>query len=126
MDAMKRVQILIMALSEDETIRDAQSAFKLADQMHQKKNYPVNLELSAIAVAATGDFENAIKKMRAALTKEKQYKSSANVRRMEGNLSLLEKGELPVLNWQDEIRYMAPPPTNALATFRDYPDPNPI
>jgi len=45
---------------------------------------------------------------------------------MQDNLLLLQNKQLPVLNWQLEIAYMLPPPTNALAAFRDYPDANPI
>ena len=49
-----------------------------------------------------------------------------NIARMNKNLLLLEKGELPELDWQEEISHMLPRPTNALTAFRDYPDANPI
>jgi tetratricopeptide (TPR) repeat protein len=126
MASMRRIQILILSLSKDDGIRDTESAMKRADQMQQNQNHPVNMELLAIAIAAAGNFDKAAKQMRAAVTVEKQYGNTPNLPRMENTLSLLEKGELPALSWQQEISHMRPRPTNALATFRDYPDANPI
>ena len=126
MVSAKRVQILLLALSRDNKVRDAGAAIKLAEQMYQQHQFPVNLELLALATAAGGDFETAVKKLRHALASEQQYKGSPNLARMENILSSLEKGDLPELGWHNELMHMQPPPTNALATFRDYPDPNPI
>jgi tetratricopeptide (TPR) repeat protein len=126
MVSMRRIQILILSLSKDDSIRDTESAMKRADQMQQNQKHPVNMELLAIATAAAGNFDKAVKQMRAAVTVEKQYGKTPNLPRMESTLSLLEKGELPALSWQQEISHMRPRPTNALATFRDYPDANPI
>lgn len=126
MEAIKRIQVLLLALSKDENVRDAALALKLADQMQQQRQHPVNLELVAISHAAAGDYETAATRMRAAVSAEKKHEKTPNLARMENTLSLLEDGKLPVLDWHRDVGYMLPPPTKALATFRDYPDPNPI
>ena len=126
MVSMKRIQILLLALSNDDKARDAERAMTIADELYKKHKYPVNLELLAMATAAGGDFEKAEKLMQHALTNEKQHKNSRNITRINNNLLLLQKEELPELKWQEEISHMLPPPTNALSAFRDYPDANPI
>lgn len=126
MISIKRIQILLLALSSDEKVRNAESAVKLATQAYQIHKYPANLELLALATAANGDFTQAKEQMLTALSNEEQHKNSQNIARITTNLSLLEQGKLPALNWSKEINYMLPPPTKALSTFRDYPDPNPI
>ena len=126
MISIKRIQILLLALSNDEKVRDPGSAVRLATQAYQTHKYPANLELLALATAANGDFTHAKEQMLTALANEKQHKNSQNIARITANLSLLEQGELPALSWSKEISYMLPPPTNGVSTFRDYPDPNPI
>ena len=124
--SIRRIEILLLALSLDEDVRDRERSRVLAEEIYADFQYPVNLELVALATASTGDFNSATEQMREALTTEKQYQKSRSIKRMSNNLALLEQGELPELNWQVEINHMLPPPTNALATFRDYPDANPI
>ena len=123
---IKRIQILLLALSSDAEVRDSEQAQKLAEQMYKSSRYPVNLELLALSTASTGDLSMAANQMRKALTEEKQHKNSRSLTRMSNNLLLLEKGALPELDWHEETSHMLPPPTNALATFRNYPDANPI
>jgi tetratricopeptide (TPR) repeat protein len=122
----KRIQILLLALSEEAEVRDSQRAQQLAEQMYQAHQYPVNLELIALANASAGDNNLATQQMREALAAETRHKRSKNVARMQHNLQLLQAGKLPKLDWREDIKHMLPPPTNALSTFRDYPDPNPI
>ena len=124
--SVKRIQILLLALSPDADVRDSKRALVLAEEMYKKHQYPVNLELLALATASAGDFSLATERMREALTAEKQQKNSRSIKRMENNLLLLKATRLPELGWHEETRHMLPPPTNALATFRDYPDANPI
>lgn len=123
---IKRIQILLLALSQEEDVHDSELALKLAKQIYKTGQYPVNLELVALSTASTGDYALATDHMRKAIAGEEQYKNSPNMTRMKNNLLLLEKQQLPELQWHDEIKHMVPPPTNALATFRDYPDANPI
>ena len=94
--------------------------------MYKSGQYPVNMELLALATASSGNFERAAEQMQNAIAAEQQHKRSSNLKRMNDNLLLLKQKKLPGLYWQDEISHMMPPPTRALATFRDYPDPNPI
>jgi len=126
MFAIKRIQILLFALSNEAGVRNGQLAKNMAEQMYKLAQYPVNLELLALATASAGDFDLAVQQMSKAATAEQQYKKSRNIKRMQDNLLLLQNHQLPELQWQQEMAHMLPPPTNALATFRDYPDANPI
>ena len=126
MFAIKRIQILLLALSNDADVRNSELARNMAEQMYKLAQLPPNLELLALTNASTGNFDLAVQQMQKAVTAEQQYKKSGNLKRMQDNLLLLQNKQLPGLNWQQEIAHMLPPPTNALATFRDYPDANPI
>jgi sorbitol-specific phosphotransferase system component IIBC len=123
---IKRIEVLLLALSNDTDVRNSGLALQLAEQMYTSGQYPVNMELLALATASSGNFEQAREQMQNAIAAETQHKSSSNLKRMNDNLLLLQQKQLPGLYWQDEIRHMLPPPTRALATFRDYPDLNPI
>jgi tetratricopeptide (TPR) repeat protein len=123
---IKRIEVLLLALSDDAGVRNSNLALELAEQMYQAGQYPVNMELLALATASSGNFARASEQMQKAISAEQQHDSSANLDRMNASLQLLQNNRLPGLHWQDEIRHMLPPPTRALATFRDYPDPNPI
>jgi Flp pilus assembly protein TadD len=126
MFTIKRIQILLLALSNNKDVRNSVQANNMAEQMYELADYPVNLELLALTTASAGDFDLAVQQMQKAVTAEQPYKKSSNLKRMQDNLRLLQNRQLPELKWQQEIAHMLPPPTNALATFRDYPDANPI
>ena len=126
MFTIKRIQILLLALSNNKDVRNNVQAKNMAEQMYKLAHYPVNLELLALTTASAGDFDLAAQQMQKAVTAEQPYKKSSNLKRMQDNLLLLQNRQLPGLQWQQEIAHMLPPPTNALATFRDYPDANPI
>ncbi len=123
---IQRIKVLLLALSKDRQVRNRKLAIELADQMYQKGQYPVNMELRALATASDGNFELARKQLQEAIAAEQQYRESSNLERMITNLRLLEQQKLPELFWQDEIIHMLPPPNRALSTFRNYPDLNPI
>ena len=125
--AITRIQILILALSQDTEVRDGYRAQQLAEQMQKDHPHPVNLELQAITTASAGNFSLATKQMQEAIAQEKRHReNSHSLKRMNDQLSLLENRELPALSWHDEIKHLVPPPTRALTSFRDYPDPKPI
>lgn len=126
MPAIKRIQILLLALSTEADVRNSERALTLAEAMYTKHPYPANLELIALSTASMGDYSLATEHMRKALAEEQKQKNILSIERMNNNLLLLEQGKLPGLDWHVEIEYMQPPPTKALATFRDYPDANPI
>jgi hypothetical protein len=117
---------LLLALSDEADVRNIGLAKNMAAQMYKLAQYPVNLELMALTNASAGDFDLAEQQMQKAVTAEQPYKNSSNLKRMQDNLLLLQNKQLPALQWQQEIAHMLPPPTHALATFRDYPDANPI
>ena len=124
--AIKRIQILLLAFSKQDGVRNTDKAVRLANQFYKNRNYPANLELLALATAANGDFELGTRYMRNALDEEKKYNNSLNVKRMAHHLELLESKKLPELEWKGELDHMMPPRTRALPAFRDYPDANPI
>jgi tetratricopeptide (TPR) repeat protein len=126
MFTIKRIQILLLALSNNTDVHDSELAKNMAEQMYKLGQYPINLELLALTTASAGDFDLAKEQMRKAISAEQQYIKSRSIKRMQNNLLLLQKQQLPNLDWHEEIVHMRPPPTNALATFRDYPDANPI
>jgi tetratricopeptide (TPR) repeat protein len=124
--SVRRIQILLLALSKEADVRNSDLALTLAEKMYESSQYPANLELLALSTASAGNYKLGSEQMRKALAAEKQHKNSRSITRMNNNLLQLQEGRLPELNWHEEIRHMQPPPTNALATFRDYPDANPI
>jgi tetratricopeptide (TPR) repeat protein len=124
--AINRLQILLLALSKDASVRDSEQAKNMAEQLYKLAQYPVNMELLALTSASAGDFDLAVQQMQKAVAAERQYKHSSNLKRMQETLLLLQNKKLPELQWQQEIMHMQPPPTHALASFRDYPDANPI
>jgi tetratricopeptide (TPR) repeat protein len=123
---IRRIEILLLALSEQTGVRNSNRALELTKQTYKVGQYPVNMELLALATASSGNFELAVNQINEAIEAEKKLRKSSNLKRMNENLRLLLQKKLPGLYWQDEIRHMLPPPTRALATFRDYPDLNPI
>jgi tetratricopeptide (TPR) repeat protein len=123
---IQRIQILLLALSEDTAVRNSQRGLQLAEQLYQTHQYPVNLELIALARASGGDSSTAVQQMSEAVAAETKHQRSQNIARMQHHLQLLQEDRLPKLDWREDIKHMLPPPTNALSTFRDYPDPNPI
>jgi len=124
--AVRRIEVLLHALSSDTGVKDGETATNMAEQLYSTNPYPVNLELLALAVAATGDFDKATEKMQEAVAAERRYSNAANIERMEQYLFLLQKHQLPHLDWHEEVAHMLPPPTNGLTVFRDYPDAKPI
>jgi len=126
MFTIKRIQILLLALSNNKDVRNSVLAKNMAEQMYNLGQHPINLELLALTTASAGDFDLAMEQMRKAISAEQQYKKGRSIKRMQNNLSLLQEQQLPSLKWDEEIAHMQPPPTHALATFRDYPDANPI
>ena len=126
MVSVQRIRILLLALSDDTEVRNSKQAAKLAKQLYDRNKYPVNLELIALSTASEGDFNKATAQLRKARDAEKKYSNSPNQNRINSNVKLLEQARLPVLDWQEELKYMLPPPANPVVSFRDYPDANPI
>ena len=124
--AIQRIKILLLALSKDQSVRNTREAHRLAEIMYKKQPFPANLELLALSSASAGKYELATDQLQQAIKQEQQYRASKNINRMKDHLELLEMQQLPALNWREEINNMQPPPVNALTTFRDYPDANPI
>jgi tetratricopeptide (TPR) repeat protein len=124
--AIQRIQILLLATSDDINVRNAPKALEKAEIFYKKQPFPVNQELVALSLASAGKFDDAVKQLRQAIELEQQYSKSKNIKRMKNNLSVLEQHRLPVHDWDEDIRNMQPPPVNALTSFRDYPDANPI
>jgi tetratricopeptide (TPR) repeat protein len=122
----KRIRILLLALSQDSKVRNTELALTQATQMYHAHGNPLNTELMSIAKAATGEFDVAIKLMQQAIDAEQQQGYHLNTDRMQSQLADLRNKQLPALKWSDELRYLLPPMTNPLASFRDYPDANPI
>ena len=126
MASMQRIQVLLLAFSDDKQVRNADKAVTLAETIYTQDRHPANLELLALATAAAGNYERAINMMRHGLTIEQKHHGGRSAKRIKESLSALESGKLPELDWHEETRHLLPPPTRALATFRDYPDSNPI
>ena len=121
-----RIRILLLALSRDAGVRNTALAQSLATQINQGDRNPLNTELMSLADAAAGDFDAAIPLMQQAMETERQRGHDFNADRMQDQLTQLHKKQLPELRWTAEIRYLVPPATKPLASFRDYPDANPI
>lgn len=122
----QRIRILLYALSRNSEVRNPSLASRLAERLYNTSRNPLNMELLAIAKASSGDFDTAIPLLAQASKAEQQRKHSINSRRMLDNLALLQNRQLPQLSWDDETRYLIPPLTDPLASFRDYPDANPV
>jgi len=122
----QRIRILLLALSQDSHVRDAALASTLAAKLYRENANPLNTELMAITKAAAGEFDEAIRLMQHAIEVEQKNGHRFITQKMQSNLALLQDGQLPALSWSDELRYLLPPVTNPLASFRDYPDSHPI
>ena len=124
--AIQRIQILLLAASDDAHVRNASKALEKAEIFYKKQPFPVNLELVALSLASAGKFDAAAEQLRQAIEAEQQYSKSKNIIRIKENLSMFEQHRLPVHDWDEDVRNMKPPPVNAFTSFRDYPDANPI
>lgn len=122
----QRIRILLLALSRDDHVRDSALASTLAAQIYRADSNPLNAELMAISQAASGDIDTAITLMQHAIEDEQEQGHRYYTEKMQSQLAMLRAGQLPELRWSDEIRFLVPPVTNPLASFRDYPDSNPI
>jgi tetratricopeptide (TPR) repeat protein len=122
----QRIRTLLLALSRNSEVRNIALAITQATQLYKGDDNPLNTELLSIAKAASGEFDAAIRLMQQAIDAEIKQGYRFNTDRMQSELAVLRDNQLPVLKWSDEIRYLLPPMTNPLASFRDYPDANPI
>jgi hypothetical protein len=127
MMSAQRIEALLLALSKDPNVRNSERAINIAGTMQAHLNSPANLEIMALSSASGGDFANGRALLQQAMDMTAGKKvGDQHRKRITQFMQLLENKTLPELDWQEEIDHMMPPPPRARATFRSYPDPNPV
>ena len=121
-----RLQIIVLALSDDEKVRDLKTARTLVEELVEKQPSPRNIELLALVNAADGRFEEANEKIRQVNMMLSQMPYGQDKKFQSRYTRLFMEQRLPSLDLVNETRRLVPKPTDPKSAFRDYPDPRPI
>jgi tetratricopeptide (TPR) repeat protein len=114
------LQIMLQASSPDAEIRDPEAALKSAQQLNEQYMTPPNQELLALALAATGDYREAIT-IEENLLSYAQRAMPAEADRVAKTLAYYQGKTLPLLDELINHAALQPAKFNATLAFRDYP-----
>ena len=114
------LQILLLAGSSNAEIRDPEAALKIAQQLNDQYPTPQYQELLALALAATGSYQDAIT-IQENLLSFAQRAMPAEVGRVTKTLAYYQDKTLPPLDELINHAALQPAKFNATAEFRDYP-----
>ena len=118
------LQILLLAGSSDAEIHDPEAALKIAQQLNDQYPTPSYQELLALALAATGDYQQAIT-IQDNLLSFAQRAMPEEVDRVAKTLAYYQDKTLPPLDELINHAALQPAGFNATTEFRDYPAPRP-
>jgi tetratricopeptide (TPR) repeat protein len=99
---------------------NAQSALASANRLAEQQWIPPHRELQALALAATGEFEEAIS-IQQALVSEAIWAMPVEAERLTNNLKTYQAGKLPAHDELFTWSLLQPPPIQGTSAFRDYP-----
>ncbi len=119
--AARYAQIRLLALAADPQVCDPERAIALASRLAFEQPGPNALRALAIAQAASGDLESAAHTQQQAIATAGGWLPPALLEAMTAELTAMTDGRLPAPPWPDDDPLLAPPPTDATRTFRDYP-----
>ena len=114
------LQILLLAGSSNAEIRDPEAALKIAQQLNDQYPTPQYQELLALALAATGNYQEAIT-IQENLLSFAQRAMPVEVGRVAKTLAYYQDKTLPPLDELIDHAALQPARFNATAEFRDYP-----
>jgi len=116
---------LLLAASPQDSAADAERALMLGMELYEQAPVPEHAELVAMAYAAMGKFEEAVPTMETALATAAAFQAYELVPRLEAELKAYRQGKPTPGGWRDHSPRLEPPPTDAVAVFRDYPSDTP-
>jgi len=114
------LRILLLAGSNKPGIHDPEAALKSAQQLNEQSPTPPNQELLALALAATGNYQQAIT-IQENLLSFAERAMPAEVERVAKTLAYYQDKTLPPLDELINHAALQPAKFNATAAFRDYP-----
>jgi tetratricopeptide (TPR) repeat protein len=116
---------LLLAASPQHSGGDAERALTLARELYEQVPVPEHVELVAMAYAAMGKFKQAAATMETALATAAAIQADKLLPRLEAELTAYREGKPTPGGWREHIPGLEPPPTDAVAVFRDYPSNTP-
>ena len=121
-ELLEFVQIPLLAGSGDKDSMEA--ALARARQRVEQQSTPPNRELLALALAATGDFDQA-QTLQDALVTEAAWSMPVETGRLSRVLAAYRAGKLPAQEDLFTWPLLQPPEVKGISVFRDYPAPRP-
>lgn len=121
-ELLEFVQIPLLAGSGDKDSMEA--ALARARQRVEQQSTPPNRELLALALAATGDFDQA-QTLQDALVTEAAWSMPVETGRLSRVLAAYRAGKLPAQEDLFTWSLLQPPEVKGISVFRDYPAPRP-
>jgi tetratricopeptide (TPR) repeat protein len=111
----------LLAAAQDTGLRDPQRALHIAAELAVESPMPAHQGLLALAQAAAGRFEEAVKTQRQLVSLAAWMAPPQELERLERELEAYESGRIPGPAWPADDPLLAPPPFDATRAFRDYP-----
>ena len=111
----------LLADARDPDTRRPQGALELASGLALLHPIPPNQRALALAQAATGDFQQAVRTQRQTLAAASWMAAQREQDLMQEELAAYEQGRLPGNPWPPGDPSLSPPPFDPVAPFRDYP-----
>jgi tetratricopeptide (TPR) repeat protein len=120
-DPMPRYALArLLTLSPDSGVRDPERALQLARDLQSTYPAPPFMALGALALAASGDLEQAEAQVRQ-LEFMPPWMSGVDLAALRSEMEALEGGGPPPSVWPADDPLLQPPPTGAGGVMRDYP-----
>lgn len=122
--AFQAIQIMLLAASRDNSMKDPEAALKSAQQLNEQQRIPPHQELLALAFAASGNYPKAVA-IQEELLSYAQRTMPAETERLAQTLAYYQAQTLPPLDAVINVAALQAPAFSASAPFRDYPAPRP-
>lgn len=113
----------LLATSDDPDIHDSSRALTLASSLYEQAPLPENAATVAMALAAQERFEEAVMMQNQALASAMMLGRFDLMPALQKNLERYQAQQPAAEPWGKEDRIFQPPPTDASAPFRNYPNP---
>jgi tetratricopeptide (TPR) repeat protein len=111
----------LLAAATDTSLRAPEQALQIASQLTLLQPIPPHQRALALAQAATGRFEEAVRIQRQAIAMAAWMAPLSERAVMQSELDAYERGSLPEPVWPEGDPLLSPPPFDPVAPFRDYP-----
>ena len=111
----------LLAAAADPSLRAPEQALQIASQLTLLQPIPPHQRALALALAATGRFEEAVRTQRQAVAMATWMAPPSERPVMQAELDAYERGELPEPVWPEGDPLFSTPPFDPVAPFRDYP-----